>query len=234
MPHRILVWDLPTRLFHWLLVALITAVIVTGKIGGNAIVWHGRIGLAIVGLLVFRVIWGFVGSTHARFASFFPTPSKVQAYFRGHWKGIGHNPLGALSVFGLLALIATQIGTGLFANDDIAFQGYLFSLIDKELSDRLTSLHKLTINVLFLLIALHLAAIMFYAHIKKDNLVKPMITGWKDVVDSEHAKQASGGSAAAFVAALLISLAAVYGGSGAWISTATAMPPSTATPASNW
>ena len=225
MTHRILVWDLPIRLFHWLLVALIVAAVVTGKIGGGAIVWHGRIGLAIAGLLAFRIVWGFVGSRHARFASFFPTPGRIAAYLRGQWQGIGHNPLGALSVFGLLALVAVQLTTGLLANDDIAFQDYLSGLVDKTLSDQLTGWHKLAINGLVAMIGLHLAAIMFYAHVKKDNLVKPMITGWKEV-EAPHAESAGGGIAG-LVLALSFALLVVYGGSGQWISAPP--PPATST-----
>ncbi len=216
MTHRIRVWDLPTRLFHWLLVVSIVAVIVTGKAGGGAIVWHGRIALFIVGLLTFRLVWGFIGSTHARFASFFPTPGRVAAYLRGRWDGLGHNPLGAFSVFGLLALIAFQLATGLFANDDIAFRGYLFTLLGKSSSDVLTRWHRLAIDVLIVLIVLHLLAIAFYAHVKKDNLIKPMITGWKEV-DDKQAAQPTGGGAVAFIAAVAIALGAVYGASGDWI-----------------
>src|ERR1035437_1681878 len=155
---RIKLWGLPTRLFHWLLVILIVAAYITAKIGGNAMDWHGRIGLAILGLMTFRLVWGFVGSHHSRFASFLPTPASVLAYLRGRWHGIGHNPLGAFSVFALLALIGLQLATGLFANDDIAFQGPLFNLISKELSDKLSGIHKLSINALIALIVLHLAA----------------------------------------------------------------------------
>ena len=216
---RIKLWDLPTRIFHWSLVILVAAAIVTAKIGGNAMEWHGRIGLTILGLIAFRIAWGVVGSTYARFANFFPKPSSILAYLRGQWHGIGHNPLGAFSVLGLLALIALQVGTGLFANDDIAFNGPLFSLIGKELSDRLTSIHRLSSNGLIALIVLHLVAIMFYAYVKKNNLVMPMITGWKDV-DAEHnlnAESANGGHSIAFIIALLIALAVAYAGSGAWI-----------------
>jgi hypothetical protein len=106
---RIRLWDLPTRLFHWLLVILVLASFISGKIGGNAMDWHGKFGLAILGLLTFRLVWGIVGSTYARFASFFPTPASVLAYLRGQWRGVGHNPLGALSVFGLLVLLAFQV-----------------------------------------------------------------------------------------------------------------------------
>ena len=216
---RIKLWDLPTRIFHWSLVILVAAAIVTAKIGGNAMEWHGRIGLTILGLIAFRIAWGVVGSTYARFANFFPKPSSILAYLRGQWHGIGHNPLGAFSVLGLLALIALQVGTGLFANDDIAFNGPLFSLIGKELSDRLTSIHRLSSNGLIALIVLHLVAIMFYAYVKKNNLVMPMIMGWKDV-DAEHnlnAESANGGHSIAFIIALLIALAVAYAGSGTWI-----------------
>ena len=229
MSYRIRIWDLPTRLFHWLLVISIVAAIVTGKIGGNAIVWHGRIGLFIVGLLAFRIVWGFIGSTYARFASFFPTPAKIGRYLRGQWRGLGHNPLGALSVFGLLAAIALQLVTGLLANDDIAYQAYLSGLIDKSLGDTLTGVHRLAINLLIALIGLHLAAIVFYAHVKKDNLVKPMLTGWKETeegTEDSSAQSATGGGMVAFIVAMAIALAAVYGASGAWIST----PPPPPTP----
>ena len=216
MSYRIRIWDLPTRLFHWLLVISIVAAIVTGKIGGNAIVWHGRIGLFIVGLLAFRIVWGFIGSTYARFASFFPTPAKIGSYLRGQWRGLGHNPLGALSVFGLLAAIALQLVTGLLANDDIAYQAYLSGLIDKSLGDTLTGVHRLAINLLIALIGLHLAAIVFYAHVKKDNLVQPMITGYKDVTPGSG-EPARGGGLIAVLVALLIAAAAAYAASGAWL-----------------
>ena len=221
MNQRIKLWDLPTRLFHWLLVILIISAVITGNLGGSAIDWHGRIGLAILGLIVFRIVWGFIGSSHARFVSFFPTPALILSYLRGQWRGVGHNPLGALSVFGLLAMIAVQLGTGLFANDDIAFRGPLFKLISKELSDTLTGIHEVTIGIVIALVVLHLAAIAFYTHVKKNKLVKPMITGWKDIdsAKGEQGESAKGGGAIAFVIALLIALAAVYGASGNWLPT---------------
>lgn len=224
---RIRVWDLPTRLFHWGLVILVVASIVSGKIGGNLIDWHGRFGLAILGLITFRIVWGLVGSTYARFVSFFPTPGRLRTYLRGDWKEPGHNPLGALSVFALLGLLTLQIATGLPGNDDIAFRGPLFDLVGKALSDRMTGIHKLSINALFVLIALHIAAIMFYAHVKKDNLVKPMITGWKE---HPHGQPASGGSIVALVIALALAATAVHGASGAWLP-APPPPSTTSTPA---
>ncbi len=230
MSQQIKVWDLPTRLFHWLLVILVAAAIITGQVGGNAIDWHGRIGLALVGLIAFRIVWGIVGSSTARFTHFFPTPTSLRAYLKGEWHGVGHNPLGAFSVFGLLALISVQLATGLLSNDDIAFNGPLSSLIAKSLSDTLSGVHEFTFGILMALIGLHLAAIVFYTHVKKDNLIKPMLTGWKDVPNGPG-QSTNGGGLLALVAALLIALAAIYGASGAWITPA---PVAEAPPAAAW
>ena len=229
---RIRLWDLPTRLFHWLLAGLVVASFVSGKIGGNAMDWHGKFGLAILGLLAFRLVWGFAGSTYARFVSFLPTPAKVLAYLRGQWRGVGHNPLGAFSVFGLLLLLAFQVGTGLFGNDDIAFRGPLYELISKDLSDRLTGLHKLSVNVLIALVTLHIVAIAFYVRVKKDDLIRPMLTGWKDIAPGEGAS-ASGGGALPLAVALLVAVTTVYGGSGAWLPTPPP-PPASAPATPSW
>jgi cytochrome b len=219
-------WDLPTRLFHWLLVFAVAASIVSGQLGGNLIDWHGRIGLFIVGLIVFRLIWGVVGSTYARFLQFFPTPSRLRAYLRGDWRGEGHNPLGSLSVFALLGLLTVQVTTGLFANDDISFVGPLFDMVSKATSNRLTGIHQLAANGLFVLIALHVAAIAFYLRVKKKNLIKPMITGWKEGVGEGEALR--GGGLLAFIVAVVIASAAVYGASGAWLPEP--LPPAVETP----
>lgn len=226
---RILLWDLPTRLFHWLLVAAVAAAVVTGQLGGSLMDWHGRIGLFVAGLLAFRIVWGMFGSTYARFAQFFPTPGKIKAYLAGRWQGEGHNPLGALSVFGLLALLAVQVATGLVGNDDIAFSGPLADLVSRELSNRLTGLHHLLANVLVALVVLHVAAIAFYVRVKKQKLVKPMITGWKDDAEGESAR---GGGLPAVVVALLLAGAVIYGASGAWLPAPPPPPPAAETP--NW
>ncbi|MBF6650829.1 cytochrome b/b6 domain-containing protein [Methylobacter sp. BlB1] len=187
MKETVHIWDWPLRLFHWLLVIAVVGAYVTGKLGGDLTDWHGRIGGLILGLLIFRIIWGFVGTTHARFVNFFPTFGRLAAYFKGNWHGIGHNPVGALSVLALLAVLTVLAATGLFANDDIAFEGPLFSLIDKSLSDKLSGIHALALDVLMGLLALHLAAIAFHQLVKKNNLVLPMLTGRKQV----HKAQAS-------------------------------------------
>ena len=181
MKVNVYIWDLPHRLFHWLLAVSVIAAYITAQIGGELIDWHGRLGLFILGLLVFRIIWGFIGSTHSRFVNFFPTFSRLSAYIKGQWQGIGHNPLGALSVLALLSAVAVQVGTGLFANDDIAFVGPLYNFIEKDLSDKLTGLHSTTFYVLLGFVVLHIIAIIFYKGVKKTDLIKPMLTGHKEL-----------------------------------------------------
>jgi len=225
---RIRLWDLPTRLFHWLLVLAVIAAVVSGQVGGSLIDLHGKIGLAIVGLIAFRIVWGFAGSTYARFSQFFPTPSRIKRYLKGEWRGLGHNPLGGLSVFTLLLLLAVQVGSGLFANDDIAFAGPLSELIDKSLSDRLSGIHELLSNVLITFVVLHIGAVGFHGHVKKDDLVKPMLTGWKEGVSGEPAR---GGGIIALLVALMIAALAIYGASGSWLPES---PPPAAVETPSW
>jgi cytochrome b len=210
---RIQIWDLPIRVFHWALVVCVAGAFISVNIGGNAMEWHGRFGLTVLGLLVFRIVWGFVGSTYARFSQFVRGPVTIKAYLRGEWQGEGHNPLGALSVLGLLGTLTLLVSTGLFANDDIAFEGPLYSLVGKDLSDKLVGIHRLIEPLIILLVVAHVGAIGFYARIKKQNLVKPMITGWK-VGSGETAR---GGGGIAFVVALLVAMGAVYAASGSWL-----------------
>lgn len=211
---RIRVWDLPTRIFHWTLVPGVLAAVVSGQVGGKLIDWHGRIGLAIVGLLAFRLAWGWLGSSYARFGQFFPTPGRIGSYLRGEWSGEGHNPLGAVSVFVLLGVLTAQSLTGLMANDDIAFVGPLHELVGQVWSDRLSGIHHLLSNVLIGLIVLHVVAIGYYGHVRKQKLLKPMLTGWKDAADGESA---TGGGIVALLLALAIAGAAVYAASGLWL-----------------
>jgi len=180
--NKILVWDLPLRLFHWSLVLLIVVSVVSVQIGGNAMQVHMRSGYAVLTLLLFRVLWGFLGGTHARFASFVRGPGTVVAYLRGHGASqhLGHNPAGAWSVVMMLAVLLAQAATGLFANDDISTEGPLARLVSKALSDRITGVHHLSAKILFALIGLHLSAIGFYFFGKRENLVKPMLTGFKE------------------------------------------------------
>jgi cytochrome b len=172
------VWDLPLRIFHWTLVIAIVAAYLTAEFGGSEwMQWHGRIGAFVLALLVFRVVWGVIGTHHARFRTFVPTPARIGAYLRGAWQSAGHNPLGALSVIALLILLGAQVLTGLFSNDDIAFAGPWSSWIDKSSSDWLTGWHQQLFCLLAGLIGLHVLAILFYLLIRKSNLVTPMVTG---------------------------------------------------------
>ena len=153
MKISVYIWDWPLRLFHWLLVLAVIGSFATGKLGGNLTDWHARLGGLMLGLLVFRLIWGFIGTTHAKFVNFFPTISRLTQYFKGEWQGVGHNPGGALAIIALLATLTTLVATGLFANDDIGFEGPLFHLIDKELSDKLSGWHATLVNILIGLVA---------------------------------------------------------------------------------
>lgn len=182
------VWDLPLRIFHWALVVSIAAAYVTAEFGGSEWAhWHGRIGSFVLALLVFRLVWGFIGTQHARFRNFVPTPDRVAGYLTGRWQGAGHNPLGALSVIALLLLVTAQVVTGLFANDDIAFAGPWSEWVGKTTSDWLTGWHQQLFYVLAGFIGLHILAILFYLLIRRSNLVSPMITGNKPVVTGEPA-----------------------------------------------
>ena len=219
---RIQVWDLPTRLFHWSLAISVSMALITGLVGGNWMVWHGRIGLVVVGLLAFRLAWGFVGSTHARFSDFFPTPQRLSDYVRGAWSRHGHSPLGGLSVLALLMVLSVQVGLGLFSNDDIAFDGPLYGLVDKSTSDAMVGWHRQGLWVIVGLVALHVLAIGFYGLARGKNLVAPMLRGWKEADD---AVTTSGGGPAALVFALILAGAAVWFASGAWIPEPEPIPP---------
>jgi cytochrome b len=219
---RVWVWDLPTRLFHWLLVVCVAGSVVTGLLGGNLMAWHGRLGIAVVGLLVFRVAWGFLGSTHARFDDFFPTPARLRAYLRGTWQGSGHNPLGALSVFALLFLLAWQAGSGLFSNDDIAFDGPLVDLVDKATSDGLAGLHRQGLWWVVGLVTLHVGAVAFYRLVRGRDLVGPMVRGWKP---GEPERPLDGGRWPALIVALALAGLAAWGAAGGFITEPPPPPP---------
>lgn len=183
--HRIRVWDLPTRLFHGALLLCVVGLVITGNLGGNWMVWHFRLGYSVLTLLLFRLVWGFIGGHWSRFASFIYAPSSVIAYFKGQGKAehsVGHNPLGAGSVFALLLFLGLQVGTGLISDDEIANQGPLARFVSGARVSLATWWHKDVGKwVLTALVALHIAAILFYLFKKKDNLIRPMIEGDKEL-----------------------------------------------------
>ncbi len=139
--------------------------------------WHIWSGCAILTLLIFRVLWGFFGSSTARFSNFVRGPRSVLGFLRGQWSGIGHNPLGALSVLALLAAVAIQVGLGLVSQDeDGLYFGPLARLVSSDTSDAARDLHESWFNVLLGLIVLHVAAILYY-QVRGKKLIRPMITG---------------------------------------------------------
>lgn len=228
---QIRVWDGPLRLFHWLLVLAVTGAFISAWLGGNWMLWHGRLGLLVLGLLCFRLLWGFLGSTYARWGRIIRAPLQIPAYLKGQWQGAGHNPLGSLSVLGLLGLLGGQLITGLLGTDDIAFQGPLSTLVKNDTRVWLTGWHHLLQWVLLALIILHVLAIVFYSRVKHQPLVKAMLSG---NTPRTHAEQqaAEGGAAWALWLAIVLAAALVWGVSQApgWL----APPPSSTQPALNW
>jgi len=176
------VWDLPLRLFHGLLALCVVGSIVTAKVGGDAIAWHFRLGYVTFTLLVFRLVWGWVGGHWSRFSSFVVSPLSTWRYLRSSSSSptAGHNPLGAWSVLAVLGILAVQVGTGLFADDEIANVGPLNALLSGEWALRLTFWHKeVGAKIIVLLVLVHVGAIAWYRRVKGDNLVTPMVTGDK-------------------------------------------------------
>ena len=178
------IWDLPVRLFHWSLVVLLAISWATAQIGGNAMIYHLWSGYAVLTLVLFRLLWGCWGSTHARFNDFVRGPCAAIRYAQALLQGEtplypGHNPLGGWMVILLLLVLSLQAGTGLFANDDIFIEGPLYPWVSKAGSDFLTRIHKLNFDVLLILISLHVLAALFYLFGKHENLILPMLTGRK-------------------------------------------------------
>lgn len=181
-PRRVRVWDLPTRLFHWVLVASMIGSFVTIKIGGNLTAWHFRFGYLALTLVLFRLAWLFVGGRYARLGALLPRPGAALDYLRGRWDTRGrpgHNPLGSLSVIAMLASVGFQAVSGLFSNDDIADEGPLVKFISKDASDFISGLHHLNEYVMIVLVATHLAAVLWYRLGKRTDLVGPMMSGDK-------------------------------------------------------
>jgi cytochrome b len=181
------VWDLPTRLFHWLLVVLVIVSVTTAHIGGNAMTWHFRSGYAIFTLLTFRILWGFIGGRWSRFGSFVYRPGALLRYLRGRSNAdehhdVGHTPLGSLSVFALLGLLVVQVATGLVADDEIATVGPLNRFVSNAVAAQATHWHKVYAEWLLLaLVLLHIAAIAYYLFRRGSNLLRPMIDGDKQL-----------------------------------------------------
>ena len=184
--HQVKVWDLPVRLFHWLLVALMGFSWWSAEEGGVTLQYHMWSGYAILSLVLFRILWGFVGSDTARFTNFLAGPSRILAtarelFTRAPLPDAGHNALGGWMVLALLAGLLVQAGTGLFANDDIMNEGPLYDKVSKAVSDRLSEAHEVNFAILLTLVGLHVAAIAWHRWRKGEHLARAMFTGTKSL-----------------------------------------------------
>ncbi|MEJ2395877.1 MAG: cytochrome b/b6 domain-containing protein [Candidatus Thiodiazotropha sp.] len=180
---RVFVWDIPVRLFHWTLVALMISLVVTAKMPIDVIEPHAKLGFAVLALVSFRLLWGFVGSSYARFSQFVRGPGAVIAYTRSMLAKqdgfvAGHNP---------------QVLLGMFSNDDILFDGPLAYLISKDTSDLITGLHKDMFDILLVLVGLHVTAVIWHKLFRGENLLYAMFTGYKELLPGVQVENAHGG-----------------------------------------
>lgn len=186
------IWDPVTRLWHWVLVLAVSVGWSFGKfMSFDTIQWHFYIGYLVLGLMVFRLLWGFAGPAPVRYRAILPTPASVLTYLRHMGRrspsgSAGHNPVGSLSVIAMLIVISAQAVSGLFIESDDFFEyGPMAGYVSEAVVNRLTWWHHFNADVILVLIVLHVSAILFYLVWKKENLIKPMITGWKWVKRSD-------------------------------------------------
>ena len=180
-----LVWDLPVRLFHWLLVIALVAQWVTAEMMDNAMDIHFYIGYFLLGLILFRVIWGIFGPRYARFSNFVKGPGETLNYARALAQKkppgfTGHNPVGGLMVIATLLIVALQGVSGLFITDDVFSNGPYYGQVSQETEKLMSWLHHNLFNAIMAIAAIHIVAIVVYQRILKYDLVKPMLTGKKE------------------------------------------------------
>jgi cytochrome b len=215
MKYLVRVWDAPTRLFHWTLVLCVMGLVVTAQLGGAAMDWHFRLGYSVLALLMFRLAWGFTGGHWSRFKSFLYSPRQVLMYLQGCGAAdhsVGHNPMGALSIFALLGFLALQVGSGLMSDDEIAAAGPLVKWVSSVWVGNATFYHKeIGKLVLLALVALHVTAIVFYFVKKHDNLVRPMIKGDKLLDFQAQSAVDTGASRRKALVLAIVCVAAVAG-----------------------
>ena len=213
---RVRVWDLPTRIFHWALAASVIALGVTGTVGGNAMVWHFRLGYVVLALLLFRIVWGLVGGRWSRFGAFIYAPQTVIEYLKGNGKpahAVGHSPIGAGSVFAMLGLLIAQVGSGLVSDDEIATAGPLTRFVSNATVSLASNYHaNIGKWLLLALVVLHVAAITYYL-LRKHHLVGAMLHGDKDLVVAVPSSRDDAASRIGALVVLTVCAAAAY-----WIS----------------
>jgi len=190
--HRIRIWDLPTRIFHVLLALSVAGLVITGEVAGDAMQLHFKLGYLVLTLVLWRVVWGLVGGHWSRFINFVPTPSRLLHYIRTLRQkqaihSVGHNPLGALSVMGMLSILLIQVVSGLMSDDEIANSGPWTSLVPADWVSLATEYHSDIGKVLLIsLVALHVATVLYYKRFKGDDLITPMVTGDKVFSEPVH------------------------------------------------
>ncbi|MFC5522233.1 cytochrome b/b6 domain-containing protein [Polaromonas jejuensis] len=220
--NKVRVWDLPTRLFHWALAICVIGLAISGTLGGNAMVWHFRLGYAVLALLLFRIVWGLVGGRWSRFGAFMYAPQSIIDYLKGRGKpehGVGHSPIGAGSVFAMLGFLVAQVGSGLISDDEIAFAGPLTRFVSNASVSLATGYHKdIGKWVLLGLVVLHIAAILFYLR-RKHNLVGAMLHGDKELVLAAPASRDDTVSRVTALLILAVCTALAY-----WVSSLEALP----------
>lgn len=205
-----LVWDLPLRLFHWLLALSVVASWATGKIGTDVRDLHMWLGYWMLFLLAFRLVWGIVGPRHARFVSFVPRPRSLVAYVRASLRGAaaetpGHSPLGSLAVFAMLTALSLQAISGLFIDDDVMHEGPYRDAVSRATAATMSAIHHNAVNVIVALVVLHIAAIAWYTLRKRQHLLRAMITGRKPAhVVAEREAIAGSRTGRALLAAVLV------------------------------
>lgn len=229
-------WDLPLRLFHLGLLLSVGTALITAWVGGNAMVWHGRAGAAVAGLLGFRLVWGVVGSPTSQFRQFLPGPAALRDYLRGRWQGVGHNPLGALAVVAILVALGGQVLTGLFSNDEIAFTGPYASAVSEAWSLRLTGWHQRLAWGVYGLLALHAAAIAVHVLVKRHRLLGPMFRLRPSSQGGQAASPVPGGPAARRQGraplAWAVGVGLVFAAAAGWDASAPSPAPAASVPAS--
>jgi cytochrome b len=214
---KVLAWDLPTRLAKWTLAILVGLAFATKYYGDESLVWHMRNGLAILVVLLFRLLWGLVGGSTARFANFLRGPVAAVSYIASTLRGrpphyLGHNPLGGWMVVALLLLVGAQALTGLFTTDDIMVDGPLALVVDSDIVERASALHGQIFEILLWLIGLHVAANILYSLIGSDNLILAMVTGSKPKGTFVDRAPATPGSILLALACLIAAAGVVFGG----------------------
>ena len=175
-------WDLPTRVFHWLLAAFVVFSYLTGQVGGSWMSWHMRSGYAILALLIFRVAWGFAGPERSRFTAFVRGPRAALEHARALLARVfvppaGHTAIGGWMVLAMLAALAVQAGSGLFSNDESGHEGPLAAKVSDAMVDRLSTVHAYNHWLIVALVTIHIAAVAYYQWGLRADVLKPMLSG---------------------------------------------------------